>query len=539
MDEPRDARLRRIVGHGARRLATSPTSAAAALGRAALRALPESLQVAVARLRRRLPSASCAHLPRAVPGVDEPGRVSVVLPVHDHADLLGEALDGLLAQRDVDLEVVLIDDGSTDDVEPVLVRAARDPRVRVLRQPNAGLPTTLARGFALASGEFLTWTSADNVQEERHLAGLVAALCERSGVALVYGDHRVIDADGAPLVAGDFRPEARDRVDPSIVRLPRRAELLRSRIDNIVGPSFLYRGFLRRCLPHWHGPQGTEDYAYWLRLQSAFAIAHAGNDDAAYRYRWHTRTLSARGRELRILANAQATLRAELERSRAARPEVACYGKQQLGLALASPGRHAVVWGAELPSEGELAALTARPVGDVLHLAPRPEVTRALAAVVDEVVCIDSEHAPAFARAWFVARAGGAPVDPAVGWCEATTVFVVEDWPRVEPTADPDAAEALAMLVDGSPLRARSTDARLHLHGLPGRGVVLEVRAAADAEPALVQLAERPTPGQGIWLGTAPLSESWRLRRAAQWLLLGGPVQALAGLRVRAGRERS
>src|SRR5262249_57420234 len=115
-----------------------------------------------------------------------PGLVSVVLPVYNQADMLGDSIESVLGQTYQSLELIVIDDGSTDGVEEALRRYAGHPRVRVLRQANQKLPRALSNGFSFARGEFWTWTSADNLMHPEQLARLVAFLGAHPGTAMVY-----------------------------------------------------------------------------------------------------------------------------------------------------------------------------------------------------------------------------------------------------------------------------------------------------------------------------------------------------------------
>ena len=81
----------------------------------------------------------------------------------------------------------------------VLGRYIGHPRVRVLSQANQKLPKALSNGFALARGEFWTWTSADNLMHPEQLARLVAFLRSRPETAMVYADYVAIDDRGGPL----------------------------------------------------------------------------------------------------------------------------------------------------------------------------------------------------------------------------------------------------------------------------------------------------------------------------------------------------
>lgn len=88
--------------------------------------------------------------------------VSVVLPVYNGKAYLKEAIDSVLNQSFGNFELIIIDDGSTDDSAD-LIRAYDDPRIRFYRQENKGLAATLNRGIALAKGEFIARQDQDDI----------------------------------------------------------------------------------------------------------------------------------------------------------------------------------------------------------------------------------------------------------------------------------------------------------------------------------------------------------------------------------------
>ena len=92
-------------------------------------------------------------------------KISVVLPVYNGERYLRESLDSILAQTMGDFELIVVDDCSTDATSVILAEyAVRDSRIRIIRNAeNQKLPRSLNIGFAEARGEYLTWTSDDNV----------------------------------------------------------------------------------------------------------------------------------------------------------------------------------------------------------------------------------------------------------------------------------------------------------------------------------------------------------------------------------------
>ena len=111
-----------------------------------------------------------------------PPRVSMVMPVHNGARWLAEAIESVLTQDFGDFELILVDDASRDASPAIMAdAAARDPRVRLLHlDTNVGLPAALNHGFAAARSELHSWTSDDNLLRPTMLARLVAALDARA-----------------------------------------------------------------------------------------------------------------------------------------------------------------------------------------------------------------------------------------------------------------------------------------------------------------------------------------------------------------------
>ncbi|MDQ2624437.1 MAG: glycosyltransferase, partial [Actinomycetota bacterium] len=123
--------------------------------------------------------------------------MSVVVPVFDVAQYLPAALDSVLSQDGVELDVVVVDDGSRDASGTIADSfAARDARVRVIHQDNAGLGAARNAGIAAASGEFLAFVDADDELPPGALATLAASL-RSSGSDLAVGRVHRVRPDGA------------------------------------------------------------------------------------------------------------------------------------------------------------------------------------------------------------------------------------------------------------------------------------------------------------------------------------------------------
>lgn len=104
-----------------------------------------------------------------------PSLVSVIVPVYNVSSYLRPCVDSILAQTHTDLEVILIDDGSSDESGPMCDEYARaDPRVRVIHQANGGLSAARNSGLDIATGGYILCVDGDDVIAVDHVEKLVA-----------------------------------------------------------------------------------------------------------------------------------------------------------------------------------------------------------------------------------------------------------------------------------------------------------------------------------------------------------------------------
>lgn len=115
--------------------------------------------------------------------------VSVVLPTYNHAHYLPESLGSVLSQSYSPLELIVVDDGSSDETQAVVQRCS-DGAVRYVSQRNRGLAAARNLGLSVARGEFVAFLDADDHFLPDHLRVSVAALQDHIEVAFVCGDLR-------------------------------------------------------------------------------------------------------------------------------------------------------------------------------------------------------------------------------------------------------------------------------------------------------------------------------------------------------------
>lgn len=126
------------------------------------------------------------------------GLVSTVIPVHNRAAQLREAVDSVLAQEYRPIEIILVDDGSTDDTPAIAgaLATGHPGLVRVLAQQNAGPGIARERGRCVARGEFIQYLDSDDVLLPGKFSTQVTALRNEPGCEVAYGMTRFRRADG-------------------------------------------------------------------------------------------------------------------------------------------------------------------------------------------------------------------------------------------------------------------------------------------------------------------------------------------------------
>ena len=236
--------------------------------------------------------------------------VSVVLPVYNHARFLGDSIRSVLAES-YPLELIVVDDGSTDNPGEVVRSFSKDKRLRLISQPNKGLPEALNTGFAAATGELMTWTSADNRFKKGAIGALAEFLLDNPKVGLTYANVQLIDESGNPYRDSSYRKQDHSPVDGSVLLLPGSADTLPLMNDNFINSCFMFRRDCSRAVgKHRTECIGFEDYEYWLRMQFLQPFAHFPSELPLYEYRLHKESMTARLETESMLRNQLSSLQA-------------------------------------------------------------------------------------------------------------------------------------------------------------------------------------------------------------------------------------
>lgn len=194
-------------------------------------------------------------------------KISIIIPCYNAGEHLAEAVQSALAQTWPSVEVIIVDDGSTDAATLQLLRESSWPRTRVFHQPNAGPAAARNRAIREATGEYILPLDADDIIEPTYVAKAAAVLDAQPEVGIVYCKATKFGAEQGPWELPHFSGD----------------ELA---LGNVIFVSALFRkadwaavdGFDERLR------YGMEDYDFWIKL------VHAGRkvvqlDDFLFRCR--------------------------------------------------------------------------------------------------------------------------------------------------------------------------------------------------------------------------------------------------------------
>jgi len=214
-------------------------------------------------------------------------RVSIVIPVFNHERFIQECVDSVLAQDYPELEVIVVDDGSTDATPAIL--GGYGDRLRVLRQENSGAARALNRGLQAAHGDWVGWLSSDDAYLPGKIAAQLALAAARPAAGLLYTDWIMINAAG-----GELSRHVSD--EPAATWA-----LWRLLLGNFINGSsvLLRRDVLLRHGAFDEGLRADVDGEMWLRLLRA-GVDFARAPGFFLRYRWHAQNMSHRRLLMRL-----------------------------------------------------------------------------------------------------------------------------------------------------------------------------------------------------------------------------------------------
>lgn len=198
-------------------------------------------------------------------------RVSVVIPAYNCGELVVEAVRSVLAQTRQADEILVIDDGSTDDTPSRLAQFG--PPVRVIRQPNGGVSAARNRGVAEATGELIGFLDGDDVWHPRKLEFQVPTFETRPDIGLLGTARYSWPLPAHPTIADDEFGE------PHVIPFDR----LAVRNCLVTSAVIVRAGILWATGVFDHSLQGPEDHDMWLRVARRTRVANLSAALTGYR----------------------------------------------------------------------------------------------------------------------------------------------------------------------------------------------------------------------------------------------------------------
>ncbi|WP_234786789.1 glycosyltransferase family 2 protein [Mycolicibacterium monacense] len=214
--------------------------------------------------------------------------VSVLLPAYNSELYISRAIESILSQSLRDIELIIIDDGSTDRTSSIINRYIEDVRVKIITQTNSGLAAALNAGLEVANAPYVARMDADDISETLRLASQFEFMQNNADVCLVGTQiTRVVGPDAKVVDSSSFP------VDHAHI-LPR----LRQGVHVLAHPSIMFRASTARQIGgYWQYGVG-EDWDFYLRMSEAGKLANI--DEPLLRYRFHGAGINAKSmKELR------------------------------------------------------------------------------------------------------------------------------------------------------------------------------------------------------------------------------------------------
>ena len=207
--------------------------------------------------------------------------ISVIVPAYNAVEFLPETLESVLRQTHPVDEVLVIDDGSTDDTSAVA--AAFGPPVRVMRTPNSKLSATRNFGVRHATGEWIALIDADDVWNDNKIERQMQELARHPEAGVCYSGRTLLYREGNTFRLGQETPappaeNIREELFRHVSFLPSSVIIRRSVYESVGGfdPK----------------QKNSEDYEMWLRLLHA-GVHFAGCPEPLFQYRRHGQNITA------------------------------------------------------------------------------------------------------------------------------------------------------------------------------------------------------------------------------------------------------
>lgn len=208
--------------------------------------------------------------------------VSIVITTHNYTQYVGEAVESALAQTVPPAEIIVVDDGSTDNTLDVL---AQYRQIKVIMQCNQGVAKARTVGITEATQPYIVCLDADDKLDPRYLETMLPAIDGKRDVGIVYSNLTLFNDDGSARVSDGFPPDFNWEKQAQVSNPP----------SNCIPSAALFRRDLwRRAGPHKQEYAPGEDAEFWTRGLSVGFKAIKVSDEGLIWYRMHGDSASRR-----------------------------------------------------------------------------------------------------------------------------------------------------------------------------------------------------------------------------------------------------
>lgn len=203
--------------------------------------------------------------------------VSIILPIYNGEKYMRLSIESVIKQTYKNWELLILDDCSTDNTANIAHEyVLKDSRIKYYKnEQNLRLPSNLNKGFSLSKGDYLTWTSDDNIYDQEAISRMVHSL-ENSDAEFVYASCRIIDSEGNNIEYIMANNKGRKMIVGA----------------NPVGACFMYTRSVYETIGEYSSQYIlVEDFDYWQRIFAQYKITYIS--DILYYYRCHEGALTS------------------------------------------------------------------------------------------------------------------------------------------------------------------------------------------------------------------------------------------------------
>jgi glycosyltransferase involved in cell wall biosynthesis len=192
-------------------------------------------------------------------------KISVLMPVYNGERYVEKAIESVLRQEFTDFELIIVDDGSTDNSLPICKRCAtHDKRIRLIVKEKGGTTSALKQGFALAKGEFVARMDADDISLPQRFNHQLSFMKRNVDVAVVGTQVELIDPDGLQICV-QKHPTHHEEI----------YALMMNGGYSMVHPTVMMRKEIIESAGGYRGNfEMAQDYDLWLRIAEQAKLAN-------------------------------------------------------------------------------------------------------------------------------------------------------------------------------------------------------------------------------------------------------------------------